>query len=62
MKAYIRLVEVRPGWRRQVEQQRFTHALLPVDYSLVPALEQIGWREMYRDEVAVLLRSPQQTD
>lgn len=62
MKEYIRLVEVRPDWRRLLDQQHFTHALLPVQYSLIPALEQIGWKESYRDEVAVLLRSPRQPD
>ncbi len=56
MKDYLRLVEVRPGWREQLEQRGFTHALLPLDYSLVPALEGIGWRELYRDEVAVVLQ------
>jgi hypothetical protein len=59
MKDYIRLVEVRPGWRKLLDEQHFTHALLPVNYSLIPALEQIGWKESYRDEVAVLLRPPQ---
>jgi hypothetical protein len=56
MKQYIRLVEVRPGWKELVSRWDFTHALLPVDYSLVPALEQSGWKVLFRDDVAVLLQ------
>ncbi|MBI4873208.1 MAG: hypothetical protein HY822_01100 [Acidobacteria bacterium] len=55
MKRYVRLVEVRPGWREQVEAWKFTHALLPPDYSLRAALEQAGWRRLYQDRAAVLL-------
>lgn len=55
LKEYGRLVQVRPGWREQVERFGFTHALLPRDYSLVPALEQAGWRRLYGDRTAVLL-------
>jgi hypothetical protein len=55
MKEYVRLVEVRPGYRAILEKYRFTHALLPVRYSLVEALTMQGWRELYRDEVSVLL-------
>lgn len=63
MKQYIRLVEVRPGWRDLVARWGFTHALLPVDYSLVPALEQSGWKVLFRDDVAVLLQAgPAQTE
>lgn len=58
MKHYIRLMQVRPGWRRQVEAWGFTHALLPNDYSLVAALEQAGWKRVYRDGVATLLERP----
>jgi hypothetical protein len=58
MKEYIRLVEVRPGWRETLDRFEFTHALLPVNYSLVPALEQIGWKYIYGDDVAVLLAAP----
>ncbi|MBL8173176.1 MAG: hypothetical protein JNK48_00815 [Bryobacterales bacterium] len=56
MKDYIRLIEARPGWRRQVEQFGFDHALLPNNYSLVEGLRQWGWQQVYRDETATLLR------
>lgn len=55
MKRYIDLIEARPGWRNQVEQYGFTHALLPNRYSLVDGLEAWGWKRVYRDETATLL-------
>jgi hypothetical protein len=55
MKDYIKLVEVRPGWRQELERFGFTHALLPNRYSLIPALEQLGWKTQYRDELCTLL-------
>jgi hypothetical protein len=33
----------------------FTHALLPNTYSLIPALEQAGWKVLHRDDLATLL-------
>jgi hypothetical protein len=59
LKQYARLVQVRPGWRQILDSYNFTHALLPNDYSLVPALEQLGWRTLYHDGVATLLARPQ---
>ena len=58
MKQYIRLVEVRPGWQDQVRAFGFTHALLPDDYSLTAALQHVGWRVVFRDDVATLLANP----
>ena len=58
MKQYTRLLEVRPGWQELLKAFQFTHALLPNDYSLVPALGQLGWRVVFRDDVATLLENP----
>jgi hypothetical protein len=55
---YRRLVQVRPGWRQELDRFGFTHALLPNDYSLVDALERSGWSVLYRDGAAVLLKRP----
>jgi hypothetical protein len=55
LKRYGRLVQVRPGWRDYWESWHFTHALLPADAPLLPALEQIGWRPVYEDKTATLL-------
>ena len=35
-------MQVRPGWEANLEKFGFTHALLPVDYSLVSALQARG--------------------
>ena len=51
-----RLAQVRPGWGALVEKHRFTHALLPNDYSLVEALQRAGWTILYRDNTVTLLR------
>jgi hypothetical protein len=59
LKQYSRLVQVRPGWREIWERWHFSHALLPNDYPLVPALEQIGWRPVYKDGVATILAAPE---
>lgn len=58
MKDYIRLVEARPGWPALFDRHRFTHALLPTNYSLIPALEARGWKMTYSDRTAVLLARP----
>ncbi len=55
MKQYNRLTQLRPGWRAQLDEFGFTHALLPNDYSLVSALEALGWKRLYRDGTATLL-------
>ena len=55
LKRYGRMVQVRPGWREIWDSFHFTHALVPNDYPLVPALEHIGWRRVYRDATATLL-------
>src|SRR6185437_6107337 len=58
---YMRLIAALPGWREQLNRWHFTHALLPPDCALIPALEAIGWPELYRDRTAVLLASPHET-
>jgi hypothetical protein len=58
LKQYQRLVQVRPGWQECFNSFHFTHALLQNDAPLLAALEQIGWRRMYRDKTATLLAFP----
>ena len=55
LKDYSRLVQLRPGWREYWESFHFTAALVPDDWSLIPALEQAGWTTVYRDGTATLL-------
>jgi hypothetical protein len=52
---YARLTQLQSGWRAQLDEFGFTHALLPNDYSLVPALESLGWKRLYSDSTATLL-------
>lgn len=58
---YMRLISARPGWRDELNRWHFTHALLPPDCALIPALEAIGWHELYRDHTAVLLVASNET-
>jgi hypothetical protein len=58
---YMRLISARPGWRDELNRWHFTHALLPPDCALIPALEVIGWQEVYRDHTAVLLAASNET-
>ena len=55
LKQYSRAMEVRPGWRAWWDGFHFTHALLPADSPLVPALEQMGWTPVFGDKTATLL-------
>jgi hypothetical protein len=57
MKQYIELVEVRPGWQEIMGSLHFTHALLPNRYSLGAALDQAGWKTIYKDNVCTLLEA-----
>ena len=55
LQEWRRLAQVRPGWGAILDKHRFTHALLPNDYSLVEALERAGWTVLHRDSTATLL-------
>ena len=58
LKQYSRMVQVRPGWREYWESYHFTHALVPNDYPLIPALEELGWKAVYQDQTVTLLAAP----
>ena len=55
LKEYVALLELRAGWEETVRKYGFTHALLPVRYSLAAALEKQGWRKRYSDATSILL-------
>jgi hypothetical protein len=55
LKQYGRLIQVLPGWQKYWNSFGFTHALLPTDSALVPALEQLGWLPIFHDNTATLL-------
>lgn len=58
LKRYSRLVQLRPGWDKDLEEFGFTHALLPNDYSLVDALGRAGWKRLHSDAVSTLFLRP----
>lgn len=58
LRRYGRMMALRPGWREYFDSFGFTHALVPADAPIGAALEQSGWREIYRDRVAILLERP----
>ena len=55
LKQYGRLAQARPGWQTWWSTFHFTHALLPNDAPLLPALEQAGWKPIYHDHTVTLL-------
>ncbi len=55
LREYVAMLELRPGWEKTLANQGFTHALLPVRYSLAGALEKHGWRKLYSDATSILL-------
>ncbi len=55
LKQYSRLIQVQPGWQKYWNSFGFTHALLPADTALIPALEQLGWKLVFQDNTATLL-------
>lgn len=57
MKQYIDILELRPGWQDAMRPLHFTHALLPNRYALLAALEQAGWKTLYKDNVCTLLEA-----
>ena len=54
MKDYLMLPDAKPGWEPYWKQWNFTHALIPKENSLAEVLPMKGWREMGRDESAIL--------
>jgi hypothetical protein len=55
LKQYGRLIQLLPGWKEYWNSFGFSHALLPHDSALIPALEDAGWKPLYEDGTATLL-------
>lgn len=55
---YERLFEARPGWQIDLDRLNVSNALLPANSPLIPALQQLHWRVVFRDETATLLAIP----
>jgi hypothetical protein len=55
---FRQIVRAARGWEESVARYGFTHALLENRYPVVAALEQIGWKRLYRDQRVTLLEAP----
>ncbi len=51
---YVKMIMGTPGWRPLFRQWNFTHALVPLSYPITDALEREGWRQVCKDNVAIL--------
>jgi hypothetical protein len=55
---FERIFSVKPGWQETLREVGFTHALLNRRSPVAAALEQAGWRQLYRDQRTVVLERP----
>jgi hypothetical protein len=54
LKSYLKMVHVEPGWEGFLQQHQAHSVVVPKDSALANILgETAGWREIYRDDVAV---------
>jgi hypothetical protein len=59
-KRYLKIVQVQPGWLRELEAMNAQTVLVPSNSSLAGALESTpGWEIEYHDDTAVLFRQTQ---
>jgi len=57
---YLLIPATKPGWWKQWERWNFTHALVPKDSSLIEFLPLKGWRQIGKDETAILFEKGSQ--
>jgi hypothetical protein len=57
IRRYVILIQVQPGWRRVLEEEKIRTALLPAGSALANLLRLLpgDWRVVYEDKVAVVL-------
>jgi hypothetical protein len=55
---FRQVVWTKPGWQATLRELGFTHAVLQLRYPVAAALEQAGWRPLYRDQRYVVLAHP----
>jgi hypothetical protein len=55
---YEQILGAKPGWEEAVREVGFTHAVLENGPPLAAALNQSGWRQLYRDARVVVLERP----
>ena len=52
---YWQILRTKPGWEDTLQAVGFTHAVIGIGSPLAAALEQAGWRPLYRDSRTVVL-------
>ncbi len=52
---YEKIITLSQNWQETLEKYDVQWAILPPDWPLTHALRAEGWREVYRDETAVIL-------
>jgi hypothetical protein len=55
---FEQILGTRPGWENALREVGFTHAVLENRRPLAAALNQAGWRQLYRDSRVVVLERP----
>lgn len=55
---YLAISRLEHGWDRKLDAYEITLAVIPTDGALAYALARGGWRELYRDDTAVILQRP----
>ncbi len=55
IRKYERVITLAPGWQTILEEYNVRWALVNADWPLAHALAAAGWKEVYRDETAVVL-------
>jgi len=55
IREYEQIVTLGNGWQDILTKYNVNWALVPKDWDLVTALTEAGWREVYRDDTAVIL-------
>ena len=55
IREYEQIIVLKPGWQAFWEKYNITWMLVPQEWSLVTALSDAGWKEIYRDQTTVIL-------
>jgi hypothetical protein len=55
---FQRILSTGPGWRDDLHEVGFTHAVVDLRGPLAAALDQAGWRRLYQDARIVVLERP----
>jgi hypothetical protein len=57
---YETIIMMGPGWKDILKKYDVAWAIIPANLPLVAGMEEANWMNIYQDDTAVILRSPQQ--